>query len=84
MLPEMNESRINGLRVGIHPNVRFLAEVPLLIFVALLHLGISLAAGIFGRIKGRAQGSIDHRALRSIKSRALRIVLTVAGIRSAK
>src|SRR5690606_28895781 len=47
-------------RLGIHANVRLHPEEPLLSLPRLVHLRVSLAAGVLGRTRRRDQRGIDH------------------------
>lgn len=53
--------RVHQPGVGIHTDVRFHAEVPLLAFLALMPLGVAFARGVLGRARRADQGGIDHR-----------------------
>ena len=53
---------VNQAGIGIDANVRLHAEEPLLALLALVHLRISLTAGVLGRARRRDQRGINHRA----------------------
>jgi len=50
-------------RFGIHPDVHLHAEIPVVAFLGLVHLGVAAAAGILGRAQRRNQRGVDQRAL---------------------
>ena len=47
---------------GIHSNVGRHAEVPLVAFLALVHLGVALTMAVLGRAGCNNQGGIEHSA----------------------
>ena len=54
---------VNQPRVGIHADVGFHAEVPLIALLGLVHLGVTGAGAVLGGTGCGNQGGVHHRAL---------------------
>jgi two-component system nitrogen regulation response regulator GlnG len=60
--------RVNQARLSVHADVRLHPEVPLLALLALMHLGVALAALVLGRARGGDQGWRPPRCRRAAAS----------------
>ncbi|SPC23932.1 conserved hypothetical protein [Cupriavidus taiwanensis] len=54
--------RVHQPAFGVHANVRFHAEIPLVSFLALVHLWVAFARPILGRTRCADQCRVHHRA----------------------
>ena len=56
------DDRVHQARVGVHPDVRLHAEVPLVALLRLMHLGVALAAAVLGRARRGNERGVHHGA----------------------
>jgi hypothetical protein len=61
--------RVSQARLGINTNVRLHAKVPLVTFLGLVHLGVTLPVPVLGRAWRGNDRRIDHRSF--LEQRAL-------------